>query len=45
MDLTNSVEKPPLSNIQGNIEFRNVSFYYPSDEEKTLILNNINFNF
>ena len=31
MDLTNSIEKPPLSNIKGNIEFNNVDFYYPSD--------------
>ena len=39
------MEKPPLSNLQGNIEFKNVSFYYPSDESKKLILDNINLNF
>ena len=37
MDLTNSIEKPPLSNIKGNIEFNNVDFYYPSDPNKKLI--------
>ena len=45
IDLSNSVEKPLLSNLQGNIEFKNVSFYYPSDESKKLILNNINLIF
>ena len=45
MDLTNSIEKPPLSNIKGNIEFNNVDFYYPSDPNKKLILNGINLKF
>ena len=45
MDLTNSIEKPPLSEIKGNIEFKNVNFYYPSDPNKKLILNGINLNF
>ena len=45
IDLTNSIEKPPLSNIRGNIEFKNVSFYYPSDENKKLVLDNINLSF
>ena len=27
MDLTNSIEKPPLSDIKGRIEFKNVNFY------------------
>ena len=34
MDLTNSKEKPPLSEIKGKIEYKNVEFYYPSDTEK-----------
>ena len=45
MDLTNSIEKPPLSNINGNIEFNNVDFYYPSDNNKKLILDGINLKF
>ena len=38
MDLTNSIEKPPLNNIKGKIEFKNVYFYYPIDTNKRLIL-------
>ena len=45
MDLTNSIEKPPLSDIRGRIEFRNVDFYYPTDNNKKLILNGMNLNF
>ena len=45
MDLINSIEKPPLSNIKGNIEFNNVDFYYPSDPNKKLILKGINLKF
>ena len=45
MDLTNSIEKPPLENIKGNIEFNNVNFYYPSDNSKKLVLDGINLKF
>ena len=45
MDLTNSIEKPPLDNIKGKIEFKNVNFYYPTDNNKRLILEGINLNF
>ena len=45
MDLTNSIEKPPLSDIRGRIEFKNVNFYYPTDNNKKLILNGMNLNF
>jgi len=45
MDLSESKEKFPISNLKGNIEFKNVSFYYPSDESKKLILDKINLNF
>ena len=45
MDLSESKEKIPISNLKGNIEFKNVSFYYPSDESKKLILDKINLNF
>ena len=45
MDLSNSLEKPPISDIKGKIEFNNVSFYYPSDLSKKLVINGINLNF
>ena len=45
IDLTNSIEKPPLPNINGNIEFNNVNFYYPTDNNKKLILDGINLKF
>ena len=45
MDLTNSIEKPSLSEIKGKIEFHNVKFYYPSDNDKKLVLNGMNLNF
>ena len=44
MDLTQSIQKPPLSDIQGKIEFKNVNFYYPSDPNQKLILNGMNLN-
>jgi len=45
IDLSNSLEKPPIPNIKGKIEFNNVSFYYPNDSNKKLILDGINLNF
>ena len=45
IDLTNSIEKHPLSDIKGNIVFNNVNFHYPSDYNKKLILKGININF
>ena len=45
MDLYNSLEKPPMGNIEGKIEFKNVSFYYPTDSSKKLVLDGINLNF
>ena len=44
MDLSNSIEKPDISNIKGEIKFNNVNFYYPSDSNKKLILKGINLN-
>ena len=44
IDLTNSFEKPPLSEIKGNIQYRNVKFYYPTDTNKKMILNGINLD-
>ena len=34
--------KPDRKSIKGNIEFKNVKFYYPSDKTKKLILNGFN---
>jgi ABC-type multidrug transport system fused ATPase/permease subunit len=45
IDLSNSIEKPPLSQIKGKIEFKDVSFYYPSDESKKKVLDKINLVF
>ena len=45
IDLSNSVEKPPLSQIEGKIEFNEIRFYYPSDPNKRIILNGINLLF
>ena len=45
MDLTNSIERPPLSDIHGRIIFNGVNFYYPSDPNQRLILNGINLVF
>ena len=45
MDLSQSIEKPPLDSIQGLIEFKGVEFYYPSDPNKRLILNGIDLTF
>ena len=45
MDLSQSIQKYPLSQIQGKIEFHRVNFIYPSDPEQRLILNNINLTF
>ena len=45
MDLTHSIEKPPLTDIRGRIEFKNVNFYYQTDNNKRLILKGMNLNF
>ena len=42
MDLTNSKEKPPLSEIKGKVEYKNVEFYYPSDSDKKMVLDGLN---
>jgi ABC-type multidrug transport system fused ATPase/permease subunit len=44
IDLSKSIEKPDLSQIHGKVEFKNVSFYYPSDNSKK-ILDNIDLLF
>ena len=45
IDLSKSFQKPPLSEIKGKIEFKNVNFYYPSDADKKKILDNMNIVF
>jgi len=45
MDYSQSIQRPPSSEIQGRIEFRNVNFSYPSDQENKLILSNLNLMF
>ena len=45
MDLSQSIEKPALSDIHGRILFNNVNFYYPSDPNQRLILNGIDLVF
>ena len=42
MDFIQSIEKPPKEKILGKIEFKNVSFYYPSDPNNRMILKNMN---
>ena len=45
MDLSNSIDKPPLSRVQGKIEFNKVSFYYPSNPNRNLVLKDMNLTF
>ena len=42
MDFSQSIEMPPRNQVLGKIEFKNVCFSYPSDPNKTIILNNLN---
>ena len=45
MDFTQSVEKPPRDSIKGKIEFKNVTFKYPSDPNERIILKGLNLTF
>jgi ATP-binding cassette subfamily B (MDR/TAP) protein 1 len=45
INLENSTEKPPRDSIQGKIEFKDISFYYPSDPNKRIILDGLNLLF
>ena len=45
MDFSKSTEKPDISQIKGDIIFKDVEFIYPSDVNKRLILDNINLTF
>ena len=45
IDLENSTQKPPRDSMEGKIEFKNISFYYPSDPNKRIILDGLNLLF
>ena len=36
IDYSQSIERPPLSQLQGKIEFREVNFYYTFDPDKKI---------
>ena len=42
IDLTQSTFKPNRKDVKGKIEFKNISFFYPSDVNKRKILNGLN---
>ena len=42
IDETHSTYKPPRENIQGRIEFKDITFIYPSDPNKRKILEGLN---
>ena len=45
IDETHSTYRPPRDNVMGRIEFKNIEFIYPSDENKRKILNGLNLVF
>ena len=45
IDLTQSTFKPNRKDVKGKIEFKNISFVYPSDVNKRKILNGLNLTF
>ena len=45
MDFSKSIEKPPISELEGKIEFNGVSFHYPSDSNKKNVLDKISLLF
>ena len=45
INLKESILKPPRNEILGKVEFKNVSFIYPSDKNKRKILNNLSMTF
>ena len=42
IDLTHSIYKPFRDEVEGKIEFKNISFIYPSDDKKRKILDGLN---
>ena len=45
IDESNSTFKPPRDTVKGKIEFKNITFIYPSDEKKKKVLNGLNLLF
>ena len=45
IDTSNSTYKPPRDSVKGKIEFKNIQFIYPSDENKRKILDGLNLVF
>ena len=45
MDFSQSTEKPDISQVKGNITFKDVVFKYPSDVNNRIILNKLNLTF
>ena len=45
INLSESTLKPPKDKILGKVEFKNVTFIYPSDKNKRKILDNLNMTF
>ena len=45
IDTSRSILKPPRDQVKGKIEFKNISFIYPSDEKKRKILDGLNLVF
>ena len=45
MDFSESTEKPDISQVKGEIIFKDVVFQYPSDVNKRIILNKLNLSF
>ena len=45
MDFSESTEKPDLSEIKGEIIFKDIKFIYPSDINQRVILDNLNLTF
>ena len=45
MDFSNSTEKPDISQVKGEIVFKDVVFKYPSDVNERIILNKLNLVF
>ena len=45
INLRESTLKPSKDEILGKVEFKNVSFIYPSDKNKRKILDNLNMTF
>ena len=45
IDTTHSTKKPPRDEVKGKIEFKNIEFIYPSDENKRKILDGLNLLF